>query len=964
MKKYIFYQDECKKTNPSKHQPMIIQLKCRSLIITISLLVNFIQPYSLQAVTKVFIKNHTKQEYNAASQNWSCAQDSKRIMYSANNVGLLEYDGNSWLLNPAPEGSNLRTVAVDFHNRVYTAGYRELGYWERNQYGILEYHSLKKEIEHEFTDNEEFWTVLVTPGAIYFHSFSMIVIYEQQKFHTIKNQGFITSISNGGDGIYVSIMNRGIFRIDNHKLIPFIQSELIEKTQVQFILPLDNGNKLIGTANNGIFISNGKHLDIWKPELNDSFIKNIVNKGVVMRNGKIVIGTILDGLSVYSPLGELDCKISKDNGLQNNTVLGIFTDVDQNIWLSLDRGIDFVSLTADPSYTIYEHNELGAVYSGAFYQNKLYLATNKGLYQCTDPLGNHPFLLVPGTQGHAWDCKIINNKLFVNHNSGAFEIKDNKATKISSASGGFSITQNPMRENSLVQSTYSNIVFFGEKSNHWAIDHIDFGFNDLIRFLEIDHVGNFWASHMYRGVYRLRYNDNDSLVYKRYFSKETFGKDHHIHVFKMENRIVFTTGEKLYTFDDLRDTIVDYIRANRELGKYAATTRIVPAGNHHYWLITRNECGLFQIENNTAKKIKEFPFTLFQNQLITDYENIIIDPNLPNRAILCLENGFALLETDSAAHLRSIADKVPILTRMSSSGRNEMDNYMPLDGQKLTLPYHLNNLKLQFAFPIYGRESVSYQFLVEGLDHDWSEPRMKPLININRIPTGKYKIHAKAINSWGQNSSAYTLNLEIRPPWYQSSVAYALYLALLAALLILYRHWIVTRTQLKERREMELKERELMTLRNEKLQYDLSYKVKELASSTMHIIKKNEFLIEIKEILSHQKSVLGTRYPDKYFETLTNKIDGNMTSQDNWKIFEANFEQTYEQFMKKLRENYPDLTPSDLRLCALLRMNLSSKEIAPLLGVSVRGIENHRYRIRKRLNLENDQNLTDFILGL
>jgi DNA-binding CsgD family transcriptional regulator len=68
--------------------------------------------------------------------------------------------------------------------------------------------------------------------------------------------------------------------------------------------------------------------------------------------------------------------------------------------------------------------------------------------------------------------------------------------------------------------------------------------------------------------------------------------------------------------------------------------------------------------------------------------------------------------------------------------------------------------------------------------------------------------------------------------------------------------------------------------------------------------------------------------------------------------------------MKKLRNNYPELTPKDLRLCAYLRMNLSSKEIAPLLNISIRGVEISRYRLRKKLHLPRDANLTDFMMHL
>ena len=94
------------------------------------------------------------------------------------------------------------------------------------------------------------------------------------------------------------------------------------------------------------------------------------------------------------------------------------------------------------------------------------------------------------------------------------------------------------------------------------------------------------------------------------------------------------------------------------------------------------------------------------------------------------------------------------------------------------------------------------------------------------------------------------------------------------------------------------------------------------------------------------------------------KLDDNKSSQDDWKIFEANFERAHEQFMKTQTNHHEELTPSDLRLCAFLRMNLSSKEIAPLMGISVCRVENHRYKLRKKLNQDGDSNLTEFIIRL
>ena len=87
-----------------------------------------------------------------------------------------------------------------------------------------------------------------------------------------------------------------------------------------------------------------------------------------------------------------------------------------------------------------------------------------------------------------------------------------------------------------------------------------------------------------------------------------------------------------------------------------------------------------------------------------------------------------------------------------------------------------------------------------------------------------------------------------------------------------------------------------------------------------------------------------------------------MTSEESWRIFEDNFNEVHEDFLKRLKQQFPDLSPGDLKLAAYLRMNLSSKEISPLLFISVRSIENKRSRLRKKLGLKEEDNLVDFII--
>ena len=127
--------------------------------------------------------------------------------------------------------------------------------------------------------------------------------------------------------------------------------------------------------------------------------------------------------------------------------------------------------------------------------------------------------------------------------------------------------------------------------------------------------------------------------------------------------------------------------------------------------------------------------------------------------------------------------------------------------------------------------------------------------------------------------------------------------------------------------------------------------------STMNLINKNELLNEIKKELVKAKRI-------EDLKSVIKLINNNLNTTDDWKLFEEAFNNADKDFLKKIKSIHPSLTSNDLRLCAYLRLNLSSKEIAPLLNISPKSVEVKRYRLRKKMNLEHDVNLTNYILQL
>jgi DNA-binding CsgD family transcriptional regulator len=180
------------------------------------------------------------------------------------------------------------------------------------------------------------------------------------------------------------------------------------------------------------------------------------------------------------------------------------------------------------------------------------------------------------------------------------------------------------------------------------------------------------------------------------------------------------------------------------------------------------------------------------------------------------------------------------------------------------------------------------------------------------------------------------------------------------------REQLLRESQMQEEAHREAakqSEEEIMRLRNEKLEAEVQHKTNEMASTTMHLLQKSELLLKIGDEL--RKVERNTKEPEtkKEIRKLTNLLQDDAQLDSDWEQFSYHFDQVHSDFFKRLKEKYPNLTHKDHRLCAYLRLNLSTKEIAPLMNISVRGVEISRYRLRRKLELGNDDNLTEFLLG-
>ena len=190
--------------------------------------------------------------------------------------------------------------------------------------------------------------------------------------------------------------------------------------------------------------------------------------------------------------------------------------------------------------------------------------------------------------------------------------------------------------------------------------------------------------------------------------------------------------------------------------------------------------------------------------------------------------------------------------------------------------------------------------------------------------------------------------------------ALGLYVLILAG--IIYAAYLSIK-HIMNRRAIQMEEENKKEIRRKKMQLELEHKAQDLAASTMNVIRKNEILLDIDAALEKVAEYIATDRNKslKALSRIRHEIKENIQHDDLWRKFEENFDIVYADFLKRLGARYPHLSVTDKKMCAYLKMDLSSKEIAPLLNITVRSVEMTRYRIRKKLGLSREDNLTEFL---
>ena len=898
-------------------------------------------------------------DYGAEDQNWSISQGKDKSIYFANNKGLLMYNGARWKLYKSKNSSIVRSVKV-IGEKIYTGSYMDFGYWEKNKFGTLEYSSITSNKNISLAEDEEFWNILELDRWIIFQSLDRIYIYDS-KFKTIaiiESETSITKIYEVNNEIYYQKINQGIFKFKNGEEI-LISSDVIVKDNIVINIFEDNNQLLFQTKELGFFIKeNNKNLEEWDIPLNTKLRKYNVYNSLQLSNGDFILGSVSNGILYLNKEKGISYTINQSRGLGNNTVLSLFEDIDKNVWLGLDNGISNINFNVP--FRVYKDDlgVLGTVYTTFLDDGVLYLGTNQGLFYKDK---KNTFRFVPGTEGQVWSLQKFKNTLFCGHDKGIFIISKGKAERISNTFGTWLIKEISGKEDLLILGNYKGLYVLQNENRKWNLRNKITGFDISSRHIEFINPNELLVSHEQKGVFQLKIDDEFRAVLSS--TKTSIKKSIKSSLNKYNDKVLYGSNEGVFYYDSQslnfkKDSVLSTL-----FGYTGYISGKLVSENNKLFAFTNDNISYVQKEQLSAQyELFSIPIPNSLRETKDGYENILFIKD--NKYLIGTKSGYIVTDLKIRNKNQQII-KLDEVTTNSLQGDQKNLNL----SENGVLKNEENDIKFFYSISDFSKYLPSlFQYRLLGLNNEWSNWSAKSEIYFENLPHGNYTFEVRGRVGAQKTNNAIKYSFNIAKPWYLKTSSLIIYIIsailLLMIINVLHRNYFKNQqAKLLKRKEKELEikqlenEQQLMHFKNLDLQKDIDSKNRELGLSTMNLIKRNELLGTIKKELGNTKNINDIK-------EVIELINNNLNTSDDWKLFEEAFKNTDKGFMKKLKSEHSNLTSNDLRLCTYLRLNLSSKEIAPLLNISIRSVEVKRYRLRKKMNLPHEASLSSYILEI
>lgn len=928
--------------------------------------------------TQPEVIHYYRNDFKGDTEFWSSCIGNDGVLYFGNNDGILIYNGEDWQKIKLPNSSSVRSLLTTTDGTIYAGGFNEFGTLSKDSLGNYHYSSLIKKLRLEGQELENLEQAHEIDNNIIFRFYKELIVMSENRKTIIPSTTDFMHASIVNNTYYVQDMTVGIlsFAPNKNELSLVLENEDLKNVSVKGILPTNNINELLIILENGrIYKGNlkTKKLTLWEdifPDQQKDLVVSTIKKG-----DNYLIGTLGSRIKMLDANGKLTSHPEAFNEIQNPSVLNFMT-TENGLWVMQYNGLDFINYDTS-SFKFFESSK---IYDLKLFNNKLYVATNKGVYISTFEAENPKkvsFKLIEDLQGQAWTFDEYKGQLLIGHHKGLYHIIDDKAERITT-SGTWKTIVIPNKEDELLACGYTGLQLIKKEGDSFKLVNKIIGFEESTRdIIAADQTNTYWICHGYKGVFKIKINNAYNHVYSidHYTDTNGFESPFNINVFRWDGDIVFTSNTGIFEYNNSNNTFEPYEELN-SIFDASKNTRKILQKRDTTWAVQDDEITFFT-ESDSLHKLNTRPFLKAKGQLNRGMESILPLPE--NRVLIGTTDGVYLFNLNANKN-KNVETNITKVTMFQ--GQNK--TLVPIKEESShKLPNDTDVLRIDFATPnlISGSE-IEFQYQLEGLNLGWSEWTETNFKEYSHLQPGDYTFNVRSRDLKGGKGNIASYTFTVTPKWYQTTL-----FKVSLILIFLFSLWIgyllIRRSLEKENSKIQaenLKAKKLLELEIERLKLkhdkekveedkkilekDVITKSKELANYTMQLVNKKDIVQELQGDLKELRQLVKTQLSKDKISDIFRKLQQHKIGEEYMEVFDVNFENVHHQFFEKLNKINPKLSKKDLRLCAFIKMDLTNKEISPLLNISIRGVETLRYRLRKKLNLETEENLHEFLKEL
>ncbi|MCM5664019.1 triple tyrosine motif-containing protein [Galbibacter mesophilus] len=921
--------------------------------------------------------HYHRSDFQGDTEFWSACRGNDGVLYFGNNDGVLIYNGESWQKVKLPNSSSVRSLLASSDGTIYAGGYNEFGNVVKDSLGKYHYNSFIEKLNLKGKELENLEQAHEIDSNIILRFYKELIVMNENRKTVIPSSTDFMCSAVIGNTYYVQDMGVGIlsFHPDNDDLSLVFQTDKLKSIAVKGILPTNGASEVFIVLENGeVFKGNldTKEVVFWENLFSNGQKDQVLS--AIKKGNSYLIGTLGSRIKTLNANGKLVTGPDAYNRLQNPSVLNLLS-VENGLWVMLYNGLDYINYDTS-SYKFFDSSK---VYDIKLFHQQLYISTNKGVY-VSDFRPEEPdkitFKVIDGLQGQAWTFNEYKGDLLIAHHKGLFRLIGKEAKQITSQSA-WKVIEIPNKENELLACGYAGLSLIRKEGNEFTLVNKIKGFEESTRDIIASKEENtFWVCHGYKGVFKIKINDDYNHVYAidHYTDNNGFESPFNINVFKWEEDIVFTTNTGIYTYNENGNFFEPYDKLNSILDNTKNTRKILQK-NDTTWAVEDNGIVYF-VDDSAGSKLYSRPFLKVKGQLNRGMETIYPLPN--NKVLIGTTDGIYLFDLKN----EKVDEGQTGITQVSMFN-GQRKQLVPLDRDVSELPNATDIIRIEFAAPdlISGSE-IEYQYQLEGLNLGWSEWTENNFKEYSHLQPGNYTFNVRSRDLKGIKGKMASFTFLVTPKWYQTVLFKISFVALL--IFILWLGYLMIKRNLEKEnlkiQEENLKAKKLLELEIERLKLkhdkekveedkkilekDVIAKSKELANYTMQLVNKKDIVQELQNDLKELRRLVKTQLSRDKISDIFRKLHQHKIGEEYMEVFDVNFENIHHQFFEKLREINPKLSKKDQRLCAFIKMDLTNKEISPLLNISIRGVETLRYRLRKKLNLKTEESLHEFLKDL